>query len=122
MTVARFDAVAYVYGVTFSPFSISYLLYSVHIVFPSGDTGFANTGTHHVEESGRLLISSSYRWSNDEGPADSSYVSPRRRVLFVRARCAPSRTLLAVPGSVRAGDTVAVAASRCSADAVERVP
>ncbi len=32
-------------------------------------------GTHYVEPSGRLLISSSYRWSEDEGPGSSSYVS-----------------------------------------------
>jgi len=64
-----------VYGVRFSPFAISYLLDSVHIYFRSGDTGFANTGTHYVEPSGRLLISSSYRWSEDEGPGSSSYVS-----------------------------------------------
>jgi hypothetical protein len=64
-----------VYGVRFSPFIISHRLFSVHISFKAGDTGFANTGTHHVEKSGRLLISSSYRWAKDEGPGDSSYVS-----------------------------------------------
>jgi hypothetical protein len=64
-----------VHGVTFEPFSISYRLFSVHITFKPGDTGFASTGTHHVERSGRLLLSSSYRWSKDEGPGASSYVS-----------------------------------------------
>jgi hypothetical protein len=64
-----------VYGVRFSPFSISYLLHSVHVFFRAGDTGFANTGTHYVEKSGRLLVSSSYRWAEDEGPGSSSYVS-----------------------------------------------
>jgi hypothetical protein len=64
-----------VYGVRFSPFAISYLLYSVHVVFRPGDTGFASTGTHYVENTGRLLLSSSYRWAEDEGPGSSSYVS-----------------------------------------------
>jgi hypothetical protein len=39
-----------------------YRLASIDISFRAGDTGFANTGTHYVEESGRLLVSSSYRW------------------------------------------------------------
>jgi hypothetical protein len=53
-----------VYQVRFSPFAISGpLLSATHIFFRKGDTGFANTGTHYVEPSGRLLISSSYRWS-----------------------------------------------------------
>lgn len=64
-----------VYGVRFNPLAITPLLYSVHVIFKPGDTGFASTGTHHVEPSGRLLLSSSYRWSKDEGPGDSSYVS-----------------------------------------------
>jgi hypothetical protein len=64
-----------VYGVTFAPFSISYRLFTVHVSFKGGETSFANTGTHHVEQSGRLLLASSYRWSRDEGPGDSSYVS-----------------------------------------------
>lgn len=64
-----------VYGVRFSPFEISYRQSSVHISFKGGDTGFANTGTHHVESSGRLLISSSYRWAEDGGPGNSGYVS-----------------------------------------------
>jgi len=64
-----------VYGVRFNPFAITPLLYSVHVIFKPGDTGFASTGTHHVEPSGRLLLSSSYRWAKDEGPGDSSYVS-----------------------------------------------
>ena len=64
-----------VYGVRFEPFGIGPLILSQHVTFPAGDTGFANTGTHHVEPSGRLLVSSSYRWAEDEGPGDSSYVS-----------------------------------------------
>jgi hypothetical protein len=64
-----------VYGVRFNPFAITPLLDSVHVTFKPGDTGFASTGTHHVEPSGRFLLSSSYRWAEDEGPGDSSYVS-----------------------------------------------
>jgi hypothetical protein len=64
-----------VYGARFSPFAISYLLFSTHIFFPAGDTGFANTGTHYVEKSGRLLVSSSYRNAERGGPGTSSYVS-----------------------------------------------
>jgi hypothetical protein len=64
-----------VYGVTFEPFSISYRLFSVHVSFKPGNTGFASTGTHHVDRLGRLLLASSYRWSQDEGPGDSSYVT-----------------------------------------------
>ena len=64
-----------VYGVRFRPFAITPRLLSVHIFFRPGDTSFTSTGTHHVEPSGRLLLSSSYRWANDEGPGDSSYVS-----------------------------------------------
>jgi hypothetical protein len=71
----RADDFVDVYGVRFSPFAISYLLYSVHVFFRPGDTGFVSTGTHYVEESGRLLLSSSYRWAEDEGPGSSSYVS-----------------------------------------------
>jgi hypothetical protein len=65
-----------VYEVRFSPyFVISYRLSSTHISFRAGDTGFASTGTHYVEKSGRLLISSSYRWSEDEGPHGTGFVS-----------------------------------------------
>jgi|KBSMisStandDraft_5_1062788.scaffolds.fasta_scaffold33659_3 hypothetical protein len=64
-----------VYQVRFNPFMISSKLASIHVSFPHGDTGFANTGTHLVEESGRLLLSSSYRWAKDEGPDNSGYVS-----------------------------------------------
>lgn len=71
------DATDYVdvYPVTFAPFAIGDRIANVHISFNAGDTGFASTGTHHVEASGRLLISSSYRWAEDEGPGSSSYVS-----------------------------------------------
>ena len=64
-----------VYGVRFRPFAITSRLLSVHVFFPPGDTSFTNTGTHHVEQSGRLLLSSSYRWAKEEGPGSSSYVS-----------------------------------------------
>lgn len=64
-----------VHEVEFSPFSIKPRRDSIHIFFPSGRTSFANTGTHYVDKTGRLLISSSYRWSEDEGPGDSSFVS-----------------------------------------------
>ena len=64
-----------VYGVRFNPFAITPLLDSVHVTFKPGDTGFASTGTHHVDPSGRLLLSSSFRWAKDEGPGNSSYVS-----------------------------------------------
>jgi hypothetical protein len=64
-----------VYGVTLEPFHISPRLSSTHVFFPSGDTGFASTGTLHVEPSGRLLIGTSYRWAKDEGPGSSSFVS-----------------------------------------------
>jgi hypothetical protein len=63
-----------VYSVAFNPFNISDRQESVHIYFRKGDTSFANTGTHYVENSGRLLISSSYRWAESEGPG-GSYVS-----------------------------------------------
>jgi hypothetical protein len=63
------------YGVRFEPFAISYLLDTVHVSFKPGDTGFASTGTHYVEESGRMLLLSSYRWAEEEGPGESSYVS-----------------------------------------------
>jgi hypothetical protein len=52
-----------VYPVTFSPFSVGVCKFSAHIIFKPGDTGFNATGTHFVEPSGRLLISSSYRWA-----------------------------------------------------------
>ena len=62
-------------GVRFNPFAITPLLYSAHITSRPGDTSFASTGTHHVEPPGRFLLNSSYRWAEDEGPGDSSYVS-----------------------------------------------
>jgi hypothetical protein len=39
----------------------------IHFFFPEGGTSFTNTGTHWVDHSGRLLISSSERWAQDEG-------------------------------------------------------
>lgn len=64
-----------VYKVQFEPFILSGLIGSVHVKFRGGDTGFATSGSHHVEASGRMLLMSSYRWSKDEGPGDSDYVS-----------------------------------------------
>jgi hypothetical protein len=64
-----------VYPIKFNPFKMGNRLSTIHISFKPGDTGFANTGTHHVEVSGRLLISSSYRWAEDQGPGSSGYVS-----------------------------------------------
>jgi hypothetical protein len=65
-----------VYPVKFYPaFDIAGQIFSQHIFFKAGDTSFASTGTHYVEAGGRLLISSSYRWAEDQGPASSSYVS-----------------------------------------------
>lgn len=63
------------YGVRFEPFAISYRLDTVHLTFKPGDTGFASTGTRHVEPSGRLLVSSSYRWAKNELPGGAGYVS-----------------------------------------------
>ena len=57
-----------IHEVEFSPFSIKPKLDSIHIFLPEGKTSFASTGTHYVDNAGRLLISSSYRWSEDEGP------------------------------------------------------
>jgi hypothetical protein len=39
----------------------------VHIILPPGETSFTNTGTHYVDRHGRMLISSSERWSHDRG-------------------------------------------------------
>jgi hypothetical protein len=65
-----------VYPVTLSPiFEIGARSFSQHVHLRPGDTSFASTGTHYVEPAGRLLISSSYRWAEEEGPGDSSYVS-----------------------------------------------
>lgn len=63
------------YPVQFSPFAIITPPITVHVVFPPGETGFASTGTHYVDAAGRLLVSSSYRWSENEGPGGSAYVS-----------------------------------------------
>jgi hypothetical protein len=61
--------------VRFSPFAIMPLAFSTKITFRPGDTGFSSTGTHHVEHSGRILVSSSYRWAECEGPGRSRFVS-----------------------------------------------
>jgi hypothetical protein len=39
-----------VHRVEFSPFSISEMLFSVHVSFKPGDTGFASTGTSRDQE------------------------------------------------------------------------
>ena len=64
-----------VYGVTFEPFSISYRLFSVHVTLRPGVTSFATDGTHYVESTGRLLLSSSSRWPDADGPGESNWVS-----------------------------------------------
>ena len=64
-----------VYPVTFSPFSIAARSASVHIQFRPGDTGFSSTGTHFVDQRGRIMLSSSYRWSEDELSGGAGYVS-----------------------------------------------
>jgi hypothetical protein len=64
-----------IYSVQFAPFSINPTAKRVHVVLPKGTTSFCNTGTHYVEPGGRILISSPYRWSNNEGPGTSAYVS-----------------------------------------------
>jgi hypothetical protein len=38
----------------------------VPFTLPEGGTSFTNTGTHYVDHDGRLLISSSERWSQEE--------------------------------------------------------
>jgi hypothetical protein len=63
-----------VHAVEFTPFSVSPALATVEILLHPR-VSFASTGTHYVERSGRLLISSSYRWAQDEGPGAASYVS-----------------------------------------------
>ena len=37
------------------------------IFFPAGGTSFTNSGTHYVDNNGRLLIASSERWAQEEG-------------------------------------------------------
>lgn len=63
------------FEVRFDPFTISSRLASVHVFFPQGDTGFASTGTHLVERSGRLsaLVLLQVGWGGK--PNDSGYVS-----------------------------------------------
>ena len=64
-----------VYPVSYPPLVIGARTAAVHVDFAPGDTSFASTGTHYVEASGRLLVSSSYRWAEDEGPGSSGYVT-----------------------------------------------
>ncbi len=61
---------------TFETFAIQPRLESSrHVVLKPGDTGFASTGTHFVDDAGTLLVASSFRWSEEIGPGDSGYVS-----------------------------------------------
>ena len=46
----------------------------IQVTFRAGDTSFASTGTAYVEASGRFLLATSFRWSEDDGPGDN-YVS-----------------------------------------------
>ena len=65
-----------VFDIAFEPtFAITAPPRTTHVFFKHGDTGFASTGTHHVDRDGRLLLSSSYRWSEGGGPGGSGYVS-----------------------------------------------
>ena len=49
---------------------------STHVYLRPGDTGFASDGTHHVDDAGTLLVSSSWRWSdNPDDAGDFGYVS-----------------------------------------------
>jgi hypothetical protein len=63
------------YIVSFAPFSITPFGQPSHVIFAAGDTGFCSTGTHYVEPSGRLLVSSSYRWAKDDLSGGAGYVS-----------------------------------------------
>jgi hypothetical protein len=57
-----------VYRVAFgSRFQLLEKAESVHIYLPPGDTSFNSTGTHHVDRSGKLLVSSSYRGAENRG-------------------------------------------------------
>jgi hypothetical protein len=72
------DAVDYVdlHAVTYPPLQVTTrIVEPIHVTFAPGDTSFASTGTAYVEASGRLLLASSYRWAEDEGPGHSNYVS-----------------------------------------------
>jgi hypothetical protein len=64
-----------VYDVNLATFTISPQPRSTHMFLLSGDTGFASTGTCYVDRDGRLLVSSSYRWSENELPDGVGYVS-----------------------------------------------
>lgn len=65
-----------VYPVQFKDgFHIGARMAHVHIYLPSGDTGFASSGNCYVDPQGRLLVYSSYRWAEDQGPGNSDYVS-----------------------------------------------
>ncbi len=63
-----------IYPISFEPFAISPMIKRVHVYFAHGDTGFTSTGTHYVEPNGQILISSSYRWSEEESD-EYGYVS-----------------------------------------------
>jgi hypothetical protein len=63
------------YQVSMEPFGIFSTPTTWHVVFPPGRTSFASTGTHYVDERGRLLVSSSYRWAQDYFPGGIGFVS-----------------------------------------------
>jgi hypothetical protein len=64
------------YRVRFTPtFTISPRVLTRHVSFLPGDTGFASTGPHYVDETGRPLLLSPSPWSDDVGPGGVSYVS-----------------------------------------------
>lgn len=64
-----------VYAVTMMPFGIGCKpLATFHVDFPTG-TGFSSTGTHCVDERGRLLVSTSFRWAKDLFPGGAGFVS-----------------------------------------------
>jgi hypothetical protein len=69
------DDLVDIHPISFKPVSVGPATRAIHIFLRPGHTSFASTGTHHVDRQGRLLISSSYRWAEDEGPSDSGYVS-----------------------------------------------
>jgi hypothetical protein len=51
-----------------------------HIILPAGETGFTNTGTHYVDKNGRLIVSSSERWSHDYSDPLGDQISYASRV------------------------------------------
>lgn len=72
-----------IYPISFAPFLISPILKRVQVDFAPGDTGFTSTGTHYVEPGGQILVSSSYRWSEDQSH-EYGYVSRVDEILGLR--------------------------------------